>query len=67
MKMLPWNYGQRHRKQTQLREQYQDRSYLYGRQAHTYALIRRYDRAAKEKMTKANTHRQIAAGLAEKA
>lgn len=59
-------------KKTQLLEQYQGKSYLYGRQAqdlqaHAHASIRKYDRAAKEKMTKADTHRQIAAGLEKNA
>jgi hypothetical protein len=55
---------------TQLLEQYQSKSYLYGRQAqdlqaHTRALIRKYDRAAKVKMGKAAEHRQMAAEFAE--
>lgn len=52
-----------------LLERYQDKSYLYGRQAqdlqaHTHALIRKYDRAAKDKLAKAASHRQMAARLA---
>ncbi|WP_025041157.1 hypothetical protein [Nitrosospira briensis] len=57
-------------KKTQLLEQYQSKSYLYGRQAQdlqaqTHALIRKYDRAAKVKMGKAAEHRQMAAELEE--
>lgn len=53
-----------------LLEQYQDKSYLYGRhaqdlQAHTHALIWKYGRDAKENMKKAAAHRQMAAGLEE--
>lgn len=57
-------------KKTQLLEQYQNKSYLYGRQAQdlqaqTHALIRKYEQAAKVKMGKAAEHRQMAVELEE--
>jgi hypothetical protein len=54
----------------QLLGQYKEKSYIYGRkaqdlQAHTHALIRKYDKAAKLKMQKAALHWQIAGQLEE--
>lgn len=56
--------------QKQLLEQYEDKSYLYGKtaqdlQAHTTALIRKYEQAAEADTKKADTHRQIAARIKE--
>jgi hypothetical protein len=54
--------------QRKLLEHYQEKSYLYGRQAqdlksHTWALMHRYEQAAKTSLGKAATHRQTAAKL----
>lgn len=54
--------------QGKLLEHYQEKSYLYGRQAqdrksHTWALMHRYQQAAKTSLGKAATHRQTAAKL----
>ena len=54
--------------QRRLLEHYQEKSYLYGRQAqdrksHTWALMHRYEQAAKTSLGKAATHRQMAAKL----
>jgi len=54
--------------QRQLLQHYQEKSYLYGRQAqdrqsHTWALMNRYERAAKASMGKAALHRRLADGL----
>jgi hypothetical protein len=54
--------------QRQLLQHFQEKSYLYGRQAqdrqsHTWALMHRYERAAKTSMGKATSHRRLAAGL----
>jgi len=54
--------------QRQLLQHFQEKSYLYGRQAqdrqsHTWALMNRYERAAKASMGKAASHRRLAAGL----
>ncbi len=56
------------KEQKQLLEHYQDKSYLYGRQAqdrqaHTWALIRKYEQAERTSLAKAASHRQIAAEL----
>jgi hypothetical protein len=56
--------------QKQLLEQYEDKSYLYGKkaqdlQSHTSALIRKYEQAAEADAKKADTHRQIAARIKE--
>lgn len=58
-------------KQKQLLKHYEEKSYLYGRQAqdrqaHTWALIRKYEQAEKTSLVKAASHRQIAAELAQK-
>ena len=50
---------------------YEEKSYLYGKkaqdlQAHTEALIRKYERAAKADAGEAASHRQIALSLKEK-
>ena len=51
-----------------LLEQYEDKSYIYGReaqdlQAHTYALVRKYEREAKANVQEAALHRQMALKL----
>jgi hypothetical protein len=53
-----------------LLEQYEDKSYLYGKKAqdlqgHAVALIRKYEQAAEADVKKAGMHRQIAARLKE--
>lgn len=54
--------------QRQLLEHYQEKSYLYGRQAqdrqsHTWALLNRYELAVEQSLAEADTHRQKAATL----
>ncbi|SOD41676.1 hypothetical protein [Nitrosovibrio sp. Nv4] len=54
--------------QKKLLQHYEEKSYLYGRQAqdrqsHTWALMVRYEQAAKTSLSKAASHRQIAAQL----
>lgn len=54
--------------QKRLLEHYQEKSYLYGRQAqdrqsNTWALMNRYEQATKTSLSKAASHRQIAAEL----
>ncbi|MEO8991977.1 MAG: hypothetical protein ABI284_08580 [Nitrosospira sp.] len=54
--------------QKRLLEHYQEKSYLYGRQAqdrksHTWALMHRYQQAAKASLSKAATHRKTAKKL----
>lgn len=54
-----------------LLEHYEEKSYLYGKkaqdlQAHTTALARKYEKAAKADAKEAVTHRQIALKLKEK-
>ncbi|SFN40568.1 hypothetical protein SAMN05216386_0847 [Nitrosospira briensis] len=56
--------------QKRLLEQYQAKSYLYGRQAqdlqgHTHALTRTYDKAAKAHTREAALHRERSIKLAE--
>ena len=58
--------------QKRLLEQYQAKSYLYGRQAqdlqgHTHALARKYDKAARAHNTEAALHRERSIKLAEEA
>ena len=53
-----------------LLEQYEDKSYIYGReaqdlQAHTYALVRKYEKEAKASVKEAALHRQMALKLEE--
>ena len=53
-----------------LLEQYEDKSYLYGKkaqdlQAHASALIRKYEQSAEADEKKADTHRKIASRLKE--
>ncbi len=53
-----------------LLEQYEDKSYLYGKkaqdlQAHAAALIRKYEQSAEADAKKSDTHRQIASRLRE--
>ena len=59
------------KEQKELLEQYQNKSYLYGRQAldlqsHTEALIRDYEHAVKATMQEAASHRQMASKVVEK-
>jgi hypothetical protein len=54
-----------------LLEHYEEKSYLYGKkaqdlQAHTEALVRKYEQAAKADAKEAASHRQIALRLKEK-
>lgn len=56
------------RGQKDLLEHYQDKSYLYGRQAqdlqsHTEALVRNYEEAAEANIQEAASHRQMALKL----
>ena len=56
--------------QKRLLEQYQAKSYLYGRQAqdlqgHAHALARKYDKAAKAHAREAALHREMAIQIAE--
>jgi hypothetical protein len=57
--------------QQKLLNHYQEKSYLYGRQAqdrqsHTWALMVKYEQAAKTSLSKAALHRQIAAELRQR-
>jgi hypothetical protein len=59
------------KEQKELLEQYQNKSYLYGRQAldlqsHTEALIRDYEHTVKATMQEAASHRQMASQVLEK-
>ncbi len=54
--------------QRQLLQHFQEKSYLYGRQAqdrksHTWALMHRYEQAAKTSLGKAASHRRLAGGF----
>lgn len=54
--------------QKELLEQYENKSYLYGRQAqdlqsHTMALVRKYEKIVNEDIKEAAAHRQIASKL----
>ncbi|BCT68291.1 hypothetical protein [Nitrosospira sp. NRS527] len=56
--------------QKQLLEEYESKSYLYGRQtqdlqSHTYALVRKYEKEAKTNIKEAALHRQMAANAEE--
>ncbi len=56
----------------ELLEHYEDKSYLYGRQAqdlqsHTQALVRKYDQTAKANMREAALYRKLAVQLPEDA
>jgi hypothetical protein len=58
------------REQKQLLDEYQNHSYLYGRQAqdlqaHTEALARKYEKEAKASMKEAELHHQMALQLEE--
>ncbi len=58
------------REQKELLEHYQNKSYLYGRQAqdlqsHTDALVRNYEEAAEANVQEAASHRQMASKLEE--
>src|SRR5687768_16495130 len=60
--------GERAEEQKKLLQHYQEKSYLYGRraqdqQSHTWALMVRYEQAAKTSLSKAASHREIAAKL----
>ena len=55
--------------QKELLQHYQEKSYLYGRQAqdkqsHTAALLRKYERTAKKDIKQATFHRKMASELA---
>lgn len=57
--------------QKKLLQHYDDRSYIYGTngqtfQAHTSALLRRYERATRESLNEATFHREMAAELAKR-
>lgn len=59
------------KEQESLLERYESKSYLYGRnaqdlQAHTYALIHKYDQAAKANIKEAALHRQMARNAGER-
>jgi hypothetical protein len=59
------------KEQNELLEQYQNKSYLYGRQAqdlqsHTEALIRDYEQTVAATIEEAAAHRQMASKLQEK-
>jgi hypothetical protein len=54
--------------QQKLLDHYQEKSYFYGRQAqdrqsHTWALMIKYEQAAKASLSKADFHRRVAAEL----
>lgn len=56
--------------QKQLLEEYESKSYLYGRrsqdlQSHTHALVRKYEKEAKTNIKEAALHRQMAASAEE--
>lgn len=56
--------------QKRLLEQYENKSYLYGREAqdmlaHTYALARKYEKEAQANTREAALHRQIASQIEE--
>ena len=56
--------------QKQLLEEYESKSYLYGRQtqdlqSHAYALVRKYEKEAKTNIKEAALHRQMAASAEE--
>ena len=58
------------KEQKELLEQYENKSYLYGRQAqdlqaHTEALIRNYEQTVKANIQEAALHRQMASKLEE--
>ena len=58
------------KEQTELLEHYEDKSYLYGRQAqdlqsHTYAQVRDYEQAVEVNIREASIHRQMASKLEE--
>jgi len=60
-----WRKAEEHRK---LLQHYEEKSYLYGRQAqdlqsHTWALMVKYEKAARTSQSYAASHRQIAAQL----
>lgn len=58
------------KEQTELLEHYENKSYLYGRQAqdlqsHTYAQVRNYEQAVEVNIREASLHRQMASKLEE--
>lgn len=58
------------KEQTELLEHYENKSYLYGRQAqdlqsHTYAQVRNYEQAVEVNVGEASLHRQMASKLEE--
>ena len=61
----------KHQEQKQLLDEYENHSYLYGRQAqdlqaHTDALARKYEKEAKASIQEAQLHRQMALQLEER-
>ncbi|HEY6043959.1 MAG TPA: hypothetical protein VIU43_03580 [Nitrosospira sp.] len=57
--------------QKQLLEHYEEKGYLYGRQAqdlksHTAALVRKYEETAEENMKEATLHRRMASEMANR-
>jgi hypothetical protein len=58
------NLSLRAKEQAQLLEHYEEKSYLYGKraqdlQAHTWALMRKYQRASRDNFNKAADYRRI--------
>lgn len=58
------------KEQTELLEHYENKSYLYSRQAqdlqsHTYAQVRNYEQAVEVNIREASLHRQMASKLEE--
>jgi hypothetical protein len=58
------NLSLRAKEQAQLLEHYEEKSYLYGKraqdlQAHTWALMRKYQRASRDSFNKAADYRRI--------
>jgi hypothetical protein len=61
---MAMNLSMKAKEQEQLLEHYEEKSYLYGKraqdlQAHTWALLRKYQRASRENFSKAADHRRI--------
>jgi len=57
--------------QKKLLEHYEEKGYLYGRQAqdlksHTAALVRKYEETVEENIKEANLHRQMALEMAKR-
>lgn len=63
-KEIAKNLKAKAKEQEQLLKHYEDKSYLYGKraqdlQAHTWALMQKYQRDSIESLNKATDHRQI--------